>query len=716
MNDFHPQSHLKVLGQAQFNPKTHQATPQWTYPESGGVSFVMAPGDFAMQYDINSVYKAGITGAGQSIAIVSASNVDLSLVQAYQSLFGLSANLPQVVVDGEDPGQNSAATEAYLDIEIAGSVAPGATVILYTSGGTALTDGLALAAMRAVEDDQAGIISASYGECEMELGQSGNSFWSALWQQAAAQGQTVFVSTGDGGSAGCDDYDTQQAAYSGLQVNGLASTPYNVAVGGTDFYYSQYAGSSSAISTQLGTYWSTTSTTAPAVSLKQTIPEQAWNDFFGFNLYDGGNPANQSSENIVAGGGGASSAAVYPSGSAAGYPKPAWQAGTGVPADKVRDLPDLSLFAANGYNYSYYPICANPGDCSSANLTSTGAVVITGVGGTSASSPAMAAIQSLVNQSTGAWAGQADFIYYPLAAKQTTAFHDVTVGGNRVLCYPSTANCVTGSAATNSSGFYAENGYAAGTGYDLATGLGSVDVANLIKYWNTITFTPTTTTLSVSPTSLVHGKTATVTGTVASTSGTGTPTGAVSLTGNDGMTHYTAIDDLALTAGSIYASVDNLPGGTYQLTAVYGGDGSFAASKSAPVTVTVTPENDTLAATGWAWNPYDLNLYALSSGITLPYGAQIFLDAQPVSANATIASESTPATGTVTFTDKLGSATITSTQPLNAAGLAEWSTGVFAPGSHTVSESYSGDPSYNPSAAAAAASFTVIPGRALLSM
>jgi hypothetical protein len=716
MNDFHPQSHLKVLGQAQFNPKTHQATPQWTYPGSSGVSFVLTPGDFATQYDINSVYKAGITGAGQSIAIVSASNVDLSLVQAYQSLFGLSANLPQVVVDGEDPGQNSAATEAYLDIEIAGSVAPGATVILYTSGGTALTDGLALAAMRAVEDDQAGIISASYGECEMELGQSGNSFWSALWQQAAAQGQTVFVSTGDGGSAGCDDYDTQQAAYSGLQVNGLASTPYNVAVGGTDFYYSQYAGSSSAISTQLGTYWSTTSTTAPAVSLKQTIPEQAWNDFFGFNLYDGGNPANQSSENIVAGGGGASSAAVYPSGSAAGYPKPAWQTGAGVPADKVRDLPDLSLFAANGYNYSYYPICANPGDCSSANLTSTGAVVITGVGGTSASSPAMAAIQSLVNQSTGAWAGQADFIYYPLAAKQTTAFHDVTVGGNHVLCYPSTANCVTGSAATNSSGFYAENGYAAGTGYDLATGLGSVDVANLIKYWNTITFTPTTTTLSVSPTSLVHGKTATVTGTVASTSGTGTPTGAVSLTGNDGMTHYTAIDDLALTAGSIYASVDNLPGGTYQLTAVYGGDGSFAASKSAPVTVTVTPENDTLAATGWAWNPYDLNLYALSSGITLPYGAQIFLDAQPVSANATIASESTPATGTVTFTDKLGSATITSTQPLNAAGLAEWSTGVFAPGSHTVSESYSGDPSYNPSAAAAAASFTVIPGSTSLTV
>jgi hypothetical protein len=713
INGFHPQPHLKVLGQASFNPKTRQATPQWTYPAgNGGVLFVMAPGDFATQYDINPVYKAGITGAGQSIAVLSASNVDLSMVQAYQTLFGLSANLPQVVVDGEDPGQNGAAAEAYLDLEIAGSVAPGATLMLYTSAGTALADGLALAAYRAVEDNQAGIISSSYGECEMELGQGGNAFWSALWQQAAAQGQTVFVSVGDGGSAGCDSFDTQQVAYSGLQVNGIASTPYNVAVGGTDFYYSQYAGSTSAINTQVSGYWSAP-TTAPAVSLKQPVPEQAWNDYFGYNLADGGNPANLPSQMIVAGGGGASSAALYPSGSAAqGYPKPAWQTGTGVPADKARDLPDLSLFAANGTNYSLYPICALPGDCS--NLTSSGAVAVTGIGGTSASTQAMAGIQALINQSTASRQGQADFIYYPLAAKQTTVFRDVAVGGNQVLCYLGTANCAAGSAAGNSSGYYVESGYAAGAGFDLATGLGSVDVANLIKYWNSVTRTPTTTTLSVSPSSFVHGLTATVKGSVAPSAGSGTPTGSVSLTGSDGLPHYAAIDNPSLTAGSFYAQVDNLPGGTYQLTAVYGGDGSFAASNSQPVTVTITPENDTLVATGWAWNPFDLNLYTLSSGITLPYGAQIFLDAQPVSSNATIAGQPTPATGTVTFTDNLGAAATSSTQPLDAAGVAEWSTGVFAPGSHEVSESYSGDASYNPSTAAA--SFTVIPGSTSLAV
>jgi hypothetical protein len=719
MNDFHPQSHLKVLGQAQFNPKTHQATPQWTYPDwtypaASGVSYAVAPGDFATQYDINPVYKAGITGIGQSIAIVSASNVDLSLVQAYQTLFGLTANPPQVVVDGEDPGQNSAATEAYLDIELAGSIAPGAKVVLYTSGGTALTNGLSLAAMRAVEDDLAAVISVSYGECEMDLGQSGNAFWSALWQQAAAQGQTVFVSAGDGGSAGCDDFDAQQMAYGGLQVNGIASTPYDVAVGGTDFYFSQYGGGTSAITTQLATYWSA-STTSPAVSLKQTVPEQAWNDFFGYNLEDGGNPANLGSQTIVAGGGGASSAALYPTGSTGqGYAKPAWQTGSGVPADKVRDLPDLSLFAANGYNFSFYPICASPGDCSSTNLNTSGAVVITGVGGTSASSPSMAGIQALVNQSTGSWAGQADFIYYPLATKQPTVFHDVTTGGNQVLCYPSTANCAQGKPGTPASGFNIESGYAAGAGYDLATGLGSVDVANLLKYWSTVTLTPTTTTLSVSPSSFIHGKTAVVSGTVAAAKGT--PTGSVSLTGNDGITHYAGIDTLALASGSLYAQVDNLPGGTYQLTAAYGGDGTFAASKSTPVVVTVTPESNTLAAAGWAWNPYDLDLYPLSSGITVPYGAQILLDAQPVSGNATIATQSAPATGTVTFTDKLGTVTTISTQPLNAGGVAEWSTGVFAPGSHTISAAYSGDASYNASTTAGAASFTVIQGSTSLTV
>jgi hypothetical protein len=713
-NDFRAQSNIRVLGSARYNRTTHETQPEWTYPEGGGsTSYVFAPGDFATQYDINSVYKAGTSGAGQTIAIVSASNVDLSLVSAYQTLFGLTVNLPQVVVDGADPGQTSAATEAYLDLEVAGSVAPGAAEILYTSAGTATTDGLSLAALRAVEDDVAGVISTSYGECEESLGQAGNAFWNSIWQQAAAQGQSAFVSAGDGGSAGCDNFDNQQVAYYGLQVNGIASTPYDIAVGGTDFYYSDYAAASATLNAQLATYWSASGTTAPAVSLLQYVPEQVWNDFFGFNLNDAGAPANLAEENIVAGGGGKSSLGYYATSSAAAasYPKPAWQSGSGVPADAARDLPDLSLFAANGANSSFYPICANPGDCS--NKGAGGADVITGVGGTSAAAPAMAAIQALVNQSAKSWQGQADFVYYPLATKVPAVFHDVTMGSNKVLCQATTANCAAGASGTIFSGYSIEGGYAAGKGYDQASGLGSVDVAQLIANWSKVSLKPTTTTLTVNPTSLVHGTAANINATVAPASGSGTPTGNISITGNDGLVHYADIGSGPLTSGAVSASMNSLPGGSYQLEAVYGGDGTFAGSSSAPVTVTVTPEADTLTTTGWALNPYDLYLYPLTAGIAVPYGAQIYLDAQPTSKNSP--GSTLAGTGTVTFTDKLGSTTQTATEPLDAGGLAEWSTGAFAPGTHTISEAYSGDASYKAATAATAASFIVIPGTTALS-
>jgi len=715
LHDFHPKSLLRLLGSASFNPVTHRVTPRWTAQSNGVPAYAMAPGDFVTQYDLQPAYSNGLRGLGQSIAIVSASNVDLALVQSYNSLFGLSPSLPAVVVDGVDPGQNDSATEAYLDIEMANAVAPGAQVILYTSAGTALTDGVALAALRAVEDDQAGIVSTSYGECEAYLGQSGNAFWNALWQQAAAQGQTAFVAAGDGGSAGCDDFDVQNEAYAGLQVNGIASTPYDVAVGGTDLYYSQYAGGSTSANTQLSTYWAQ-STTSPAISLRQRVPEQAWNDYFGFNIASGGNPSSLPSQTILATGGGASRIAYYPAGKAGqGYPKPAWQFANGVPNDQVRDLPDVSLFAANGYNSSFYPICAQPGDCAGSSLSS-GSVTVTGVGGTSAAAPAMAGIQALVNQSTGSWAGQANYVYYYLSIYRPSAFHDVTLGGNQVLCYPGSANCGAGTSGTISGGFQVESGYAAGPGYDLATGLGTVDVANLIKYWNATTFRATTTTLSISPSTFVHGRNATVQGAVAPSSGPGTPTGSVSLNAISGINDYNAIGNASLVGGAVYGLVDNLPGGTYQVTASYGGDASYSRSQSPPVTITVTPEIPRMSATGWAWNPYDMVMYPLTAGITVPYGAQIFLDAQPASANATISSQPAPATGVVTFTDRVGSAVVSSNQPLNAAGVAEWSTGVFAPGSHVVAETYFGDPSYSSATVAAAAQFTIVPGSTSLSI
>jgi hypothetical protein len=727
MNDFRAQSYLKVLGRATFDPKTHVTKPDWTYPDGGGSwNLAVAPGDFAVQYDINPVYKNGINGAGETIGIVSASNVDLSLVQAYQKLFGLPANLPEVVVDGVDPGENGAATEAYLDIEVSGSVAPGAKVVMYTSWGTALTDGLAVAAYRAVGDDIAGTISTSYGNCEPGLGAGGNSFWNSIWQQAATQGQTAFVSAGDGGSAGCDDFDTQSVATGGLAVNGIGSTPYNVSVGGTDFYYSDVNTSQSSMYGQIATYWSGTTgstigTTSPKVSLLKYAPEQVWNNMFGYNASENISPPNpadaQYGENIVSGSGGASSAALYPaSGPATGYPKPTWQTGTGVPNDNVRDLPDVSLYASNDANWSFYPICASPGDCTNINTAANGgAAWISGVGGTSASSPSMAGIQALVNQAMKSWQGQADYFYYPIAKLWPDAFHDITVGGNEVPCVAKSPNCVAGAAGSITAGYDVESGYAATAGYDLASGLGSLDVANLIHWWPDVTMKPTTTTLAISPTTFVHGKQTTITSTVAPKSGTGTPTGSISIANNDGLMAYTGLDYLTLgSTGKVDYPIDNLPGGTYQVTARYGGDGTFAPSTSAPVTVTVTPENNTLEVSGYVLNPFDQYLYNLTPGIEIPYGAQIFLDAQPTSVNGNETNFGTPATGTVAYTDNTGTATFTSTQPLNNFGMAEWNTGIFAPGSHTVSEAYSGDPSYHSSSVAKAASFTVIKGDTVL--
>jgi subtilase family serine protease len=149
-------------------------------------------------------------------------HIDMSVVKQYRTVFGLSDNLPNVVIDGQDPGQNGAVGEAYLDVEAAGSVAPNATVTLHTSADTTVTSGLLTAALRAVDDNTAGVLSLSYGECEQMLGDAGDQFFSLLWQQAVAQGQTVFVSSGDGGAAGCDNINWYSEAQIGLAVNGFA--------------------------------------------------------------------------------------------------------------------------------------------------------------------------------------------------------------------------------------------------------------------------------------------------------------------------------------------------------------------------------------------------------------------------------------------------------------------------------------------------------------
>ena len=282
-------------------------------------------------------------------------------IQNYRTAFlgvtAATANLPTVIVDGNDPGlvPGGAAVEALLDNEVAGGLAPGAKIDYYTSAGSDLTDGLFNAIARAIDDNAVDIINVSFGQCEATLGNSGNQLVDELAQQAAAQGITVTVSAGDAGSAACDNFNTATSAQGGLAVNGFASTPYTVAVGGTDF---------DVLGTSFGTY--VASNTGGAIpyylTAKGYIPEEPWNDSTTINGSLSQNSAYKDSNgntNIIAGGGGVSSL----------YAKPAFQQSV-TPADGHRDLPDVSFFAANGFYGAMWVLCADPVSEQNSNASS----------------------------------------------------------------------------------------------------------------------------------------------------------------------------------------------------------------------------------------------------------------------------------------------------------------------------------------------------------
>jgi hypothetical protein len=758
LNNFRARSYSKLLGAASYDPKTGRARPQWTIgPGSPAIAnnYVLSPADYAVQYDLQKLYSSGVSGTGQTIAIVNESNINLDLVNQFRSLFlpAYPANQTQVIVDGDDPGvdginnfdgPNFASSEAYLDVEWAGAVAPNATIDLVIAADTALEDGLDLAMIHAVDSNVAPVLSLSFGQCELFL-EGRNQAIDSLWEQAAAQGITVVVSAGDNGVAGCDNDNQQEYAIDGQAVSGYASTPFNVAVGGTDFYYSSFNQGESAIDAQLATYWNTAATnSAPTPSLLQPIPEQPWNNSqYADNLVSYyADLTGGSATTLTAGSGGASNAALCStsiynsltgacSGMASGYAKPAWQSLsiTGVPNDQVRDLPDVSLFAANGLNDSYYPVCAADGDCQPA--ASGGAVQITGIGGTSASAPAFAGIMALVNQATGSRQGQADTVLYPLEQQFPAAFHDVTVGTISVPCEfapTKSTNCiaVTNPIVLSSNVTEGEIGngttaeYNATAGYDLATGLGTLDAYNLVTDWSKVKFAASATTLTPSSTTFTHGTAITVTGSV---TGSGTPTGDVALMTDSADEAQQGETFFPLSGGSFTSATDFkngigfLPGGTYHLWGQYGGDTANAMSSSTPVQITVNPESSAI----------DLNMVADGlgaifqpgggPGTQVDYGTQLLLSAAVAPASLAAALQNclvnnvgcgalsfTTPTGVVVFKD--GSTTLNTTA-LNVAGDAEY-VAPYAVGAHSVTANYAGDNSYSAAAATSPIAFTVV--------
>ena len=360
----------------------HIPTPDFT---SGG-SYYLAPADFATIYDLAPLYQQSISGSGQSVAIVARSNINIADARQFRSSFGFPANDPQIIVNGANPGILSAGeeTEADLDVEWSGAVARNATIKFVVSKSTNSSDGTYLSAQYIVSHNLAPVMSMSFGLCEAALGSSGNNFINSLWQQAAAQGITVFVSSGDSGAAGCDSSSASRATHS-RGVNGLCSTPYSVCVGGTEFN----EGSKSSL------YWSPTNASGTQSSALSYIPEAAWNE--------------SGSGGLWASGGGASTL----------HAKPSWQTGTGVPADGKRDVPDVSLTSAGHDGYLMYQ---------------NGGLYV--VGGTSAAAPSFAGVMALVVQHSTTRQGNANTTFYSLASKQraggASVFHDITSGNNSV--------------------------------------------------------------------------------------------------------------------------------------------------------------------------------------------------------------------------------------------------------------------------------------------
>jgi subtilase family serine protease len=518
LNDFRPHPNFKPRTQYTFN--------------SGGENYAVTPADLATIYNLNKLFSAGYTGKGQTIAVIEDTNVSsIADWTKFRETFGLSkytdGSFKQVhpapksgANNCSNPGTNSDDGEAILDAEYASAAAPNAAIELAACTDTTTTFGgfIALQNLLNASSTPPALVSISYGDCESDLGSTANLAIARLYEQAANEGVSVFVSAGDEGAASCDaNYsnsdDVIVSATHGISISGFASTRYNVAVGGTDFADSYLD--------ENATYWNSSNTTTYG-SAKSYIPEIPWNDSCASTLiasyvtnstktYGGNGFCNTSTGEQfleVAGGSGGPSACAsgnpaatdITGGTCAGRVKPSWQSIVGNPADRVRDIPDVSLFAANGIWGHYYIYCWS--DTSNGGTPCTGSPSNwSGAGGTSFSSPIMAGIQALVNQKTGARHGNPDPVYYEIARSEygssgstkcnsskgtSTAtgcvFYDVTLGDMDANC-TGTHNCyrdgATNGVLSTSNTSYAP-AYKTATGWDFATGIGTVNAYNLV--------------------------------------------------------------------------------------------------------------------------------------------------------------------------------------------------------------------------------------------
>jgi hypothetical protein len=660
LHNFYAQPQLVMSGERVRATVKPGRPPQVTF--SNGVHG-LAPGDYAVIYKANTAFLSGINGQGQAVAVVARSNLfnGGEDVFEFRNTFGGFGGNVNIILNGSDPGDLGGLEEeeATLDATWSAALAPFADVDFVVSAGTNSTDGIFLSENYIIDNNLAPVMTESFGGCESGLPSAAAQSISAMAEQAAAEGITYIVASGDSGAEGCDS-TAESVARGPVSVSDLASNPFTVAVGGTQFNENGHN----------ATYWNTTNGPG-GVSAKSYIPENVWNQSCT-SAQCGANA------NIVAGGGGAS---VF-------FSKPSWQSGvSGIPNDGARDLPDVSLTASG---HDPYLLCLE-GSCVP---DSQGNIQLAGAAGTSASAPSFAGIMALVNQKTGSRQGQANYVLYRLAATETLAqcngskttslpgsaciFNDVTVGNNAV---PGE----TGFGSTSAK-------YQSAVGFDLATGLGSINVTNLVNKWSSVAFTATTSTLLLSPATFTHGTAASVSIHVVPNSGSGVPTGDVSLVTSSN-TSLQGVTSFTLNGGAVSSTSDGLPGGTYDVHAHYAGDGTFAGSDSPPTTITVSSEDSTTA----------LSVFSVdTSGNAIPFSNQLYGTPAYLRADVSGLSGHGVASGSVQFTvdgDGIGVGLFS----LNSEGMAATARGVFTlpAGQHSIVAQYLGDLSFNPNTSAA---------------
>ena len=628
---------IEGLSQHRLRPAVH-ARPSYTQCYDTECYYYVTPGDFATIYDLNSVYSANITGKDQTIAIIGRAQVYSPDITEYEANTGLPSETPTLIVpaDGVAPpapndsttqAVNNDQTEATLDVQRSFGTAPGATVDLVASLSTQTEDGVDIAKDYVIDNAStlhASIMSISFGECEADVAASTVQADNALFESAASEGISVIGISGDSGAAGCDAYNATPPATQTKGPNYLCSSGYVTCMGGTEFNDTA----------DPATYWSTTNSSKLASALSY-IPEGAWNE-----------PETDGEYYAQATGGGVSSVIATP------Y----WQTGTGVPGSAGRYTPDAA-FTSSAHDAYYGCYAAGGGDCSDNEFEY--------FYGTSAAAPSMAGVAALLDQKLGAAQGNLNPVLYALANATTKSiFHDATVASSGVTscsaATPSLCNNSTPAPASLTGGLA---GYTLTTGYDLATGWGSLDVANFLDDYAAGGPTASSTTLTVSPgdsftVGTVATLKATVTGTVTISKGT------VAFFADGSQFASAPVADGVAT---LTAATAGLPVGTYSVQANYSGTATAVPSSSATVSVKLTAAASTTT------------LSASPSSVTPP---------ADVTLTATVASADGTPTGSVTFYDgtlSLGAVDL-------SAGKASFtaSTKGLAAGSYSVHAEYSG--------------------------